>query len=153
MTCWWENGNYQNCCILHRQQKRVGEMTCEYQKQHKRPCNQTHLFFTQLFSFFLFTMSDIVVPGFASSELIAALAKIFDEYTPEERAKFIKQVCTYITIRSLFVKDDLYRCCPRSTVSSNLISRTRKARLRPSSLTQRRKARSPVVRVPRLMPP
>ncbi|CDH58548.1 sterol-binding protein [Lichtheimia corymbifera JMRC:FSU:9682] len=37
-------------------------------------------------------MSDIVVPGFASSELIAALAKIFDEYTPEERAKFIKQV-------------------------------------------------------------
>lgn len=49
-------------------------------------------------------MSDIVVPGFASSELIAALAKIFDEYSPEERAKFIKQVC--VCVNSFFVQDD-----------------------------------------------
>lgn len=38
------------------------------------------------------TMSDIVVPGFKSSELIAELNKVFDGYSAEERAKLIKQV-------------------------------------------------------------
>jgi hypothetical protein len=37
-------------------------------------------------------MSDIVVPGFKGSELIAELSKAFEAYTPEERAKLIKQV-------------------------------------------------------------
>ncbi|CDS09147.1 Putative Sterol binding protein [Lichtheimia ramosa] len=37
-------------------------------------------------------MSDIVVPGFKSSELIAELNKVFDGYSAEERAKLIKQV-------------------------------------------------------------
>lgn len=37
-------------------------------------------------------MSDIVVPGFKSSELIAELNKAFESFTPEERAKLIKQV-------------------------------------------------------------
>ncbi|GAN11459.1 sterol-binding protein [Mucor ambiguus] len=37
-------------------------------------------------------MSDIVVPGFKSSELIADLNKAFESFTPEERAKLIKQV-------------------------------------------------------------
>ncbi|KAI7857105.1 SCP2 sterol-binding domain-containing protein [Circinella umbellata] len=37
-------------------------------------------------------MSDIVVPGFASSELIAELAKVFDGMGDAERAKLIKQV-------------------------------------------------------------
>ncbi|KAI7882625.1 sterol-binding-like protein [Lichtheimia hyalospora FSU 10163] len=37
-------------------------------------------------------MSDIVVPGFQSSELIAELAKTFEGYSEEERAKLIKQV-------------------------------------------------------------
>ncbi|KAI9275982.1 SCP2 sterol-binding domain-containing protein [Sporodiniella umbellata] len=37
-------------------------------------------------------MSDIVVPGFKSSELIAELNKAFDAFSPEERAKLVKQV-------------------------------------------------------------
>ena len=37
-------------------------------------------------------MSDIVVPGFKSSELIAELSKVFDAMSADERAKFIKQV-------------------------------------------------------------
>ncbi|KAF1805770.1 SCP2 sterol-binding domain-containing protein [Mucor lusitanicus] len=37
-------------------------------------------------------MSDIVVPGFKSSELIADLNKAFESFSPEERAKLIKQV-------------------------------------------------------------
>ncbi|CAO3591992.1 sterol binding protein [Absidia repens] len=37
-------------------------------------------------------MSDIIVPGFKGSELIAELSKAFEAYTPEERAKLIKQV-------------------------------------------------------------
>ncbi|ORY98585.1 SCP2 sterol-binding domain-containing protein [Syncephalastrum racemosum] len=37
-------------------------------------------------------MSDIVVPGFQSSELIAELSKAFEAFSPEERAKLIKQV-------------------------------------------------------------
>ncbi|KAI8338081.1 sterol binding protein [Chlamydoabsidia padenii] len=37
-------------------------------------------------------MSDIIVPGFKGSELIAELNKAFEAYTPEERAKLIKQV-------------------------------------------------------------
>ncbi|KAI8639838.1 SCP2 sterol-binding domain-containing protein [Parasitella parasitica] len=37
-------------------------------------------------------MSDIVVPGFKSSELIADLSKAFDGFSSEERAKLVKQV-------------------------------------------------------------
>ncbi|EIE76679.1 hypothetical protein G6F46_007035 [Rhizopus delemar] len=37
-------------------------------------------------------MSDIVVPGFKSSELIAELNKAFESFSPEEKAKLIKQV-------------------------------------------------------------
>ncbi|CEP07917.1 hypothetical protein [Parasitella parasitica] len=37
-------------------------------------------------------MSDIIVPGFKSSELIADLNKAFDGFSPEERAKLVKQV-------------------------------------------------------------
>ncbi|KAI8388463.1 SCP2 sterol-binding domain-containing protein [Radiomyces spectabilis] len=37
-------------------------------------------------------MSDIVVPGFKSSELIAELSKVFDAYSPEEKAALIKKV-------------------------------------------------------------
>ncbi|KAI9310962.1 SCP2 sterol-binding domain-containing protein [Dichotomocladium elegans] len=37
-------------------------------------------------------MSDIVVPGFASSELIASLDKVFEGYSPEEKQKLLKQV-------------------------------------------------------------
>lgn len=37
-------------------------------------------------------MSDIIVPGFKSSELIADLNKAFEAFSPEERAKLIKQV-------------------------------------------------------------
>ncbi|KAI9498099.1 SCP2 sterol-binding domain-containing protein [Zychaea mexicana] len=37
-------------------------------------------------------MSDIVVPGFASSELIAELAKVFESMGADEKAKLIKQV-------------------------------------------------------------
>ncbi|KAG2206503.1 SCP2 sterol-binding domain-containing protein [Mucor mucedo] len=37
-------------------------------------------------------MSDIVVPGFKSSELIAELNKAFEGFSDEERAKMIKQV-------------------------------------------------------------
>ncbi|KAI8095116.1 SCP2 sterol-binding domain-containing protein [Gilbertella persicaria] len=37
-------------------------------------------------------MSDIVVPGFKSSELIAELNKAFEDFSPEERTKLIKQV-------------------------------------------------------------
>ncbi|KAI9359076.1 SCP2 sterol-binding domain-containing protein [Pilaira anomala] len=37
-------------------------------------------------------MSDIVVPGFKSSELIAELNKAFEAFSEEERAKMIKQV-------------------------------------------------------------
>ncbi|CAO3644010.1 unnamed protein product [Cunninghamella echinulata] len=37
-------------------------------------------------------MSDIVVPGFKGSELIAELSKVFDNYSAEEKAKLIKQV-------------------------------------------------------------
>ncbi|GAA5812980.1 hypothetical protein MFLAVUS_006444 [Mucor flavus] len=37
-------------------------------------------------------MSDIVVPGFKSSELIAELSKAFEAFSEEERAKLIKQV-------------------------------------------------------------
>ncbi|RCH78975.1 hypothetical protein CU097_003238, partial [Rhizopus azygosporus] len=37
-------------------------------------------------------MSDIVVPGFKSSELIAELNKSFENYSPEEKQKLIKQV-------------------------------------------------------------
>lgn len=37
-------------------------------------------------------MSDIVVPGFKSSELIADLSKAFEAFSEEERAKLIKQV-------------------------------------------------------------
>ncbi|KAI7874112.1 sterol-binding-like protein [Lichtheimia hyalospora FSU 10163] len=37
-------------------------------------------------------MSDIVVPGFKSSELIAELNKVFEGYSADERAKLIKQV-------------------------------------------------------------
>ncbi|ORZ07651.1 SCP2 sterol-binding domain-containing protein [Absidia repens] len=37
-------------------------------------------------------MSDIIVPGFKSSELIAELDKIFSNYSAEEKAKLIKQV-------------------------------------------------------------
>lgn len=37
-------------------------------------------------------MSDIIVPGFKSSELIAELSAAFDNFSPEERAKLVKQV-------------------------------------------------------------
>lgn len=37
-------------------------------------------------------MSDIVVPGFKSSELIAELSKAFEGFSAEERAKLVKQV-------------------------------------------------------------
>ncbi|KAF7727638.1 hypothetical protein EC973_007296 [Apophysomyces ossiformis] len=37
-------------------------------------------------------MSDIVVPGFKSSELIAELNKVFENFSAEEKAKLIKQV-------------------------------------------------------------
>ncbi|KAI9473526.1 MAG: SCP2 sterol-binding domain-containing protein [Benjaminiella poitrasii] len=37
-------------------------------------------------------MSDLVVPGFKSSELINDLNKAFDQFSPEERAKLVKQV-------------------------------------------------------------
>ncbi|CAO3595811.1 unnamed protein product [Absidia cylindrospora] len=37
-------------------------------------------------------MSDIIVPGFKSSELIAELDKIFSNYSAEEKAKLVKQV-------------------------------------------------------------
>ena len=37
-------------------------------------------------------MSDIIVPGFKSSELIAELAKVFDQMSDDERAKLMKQV-------------------------------------------------------------
>lgn len=54
------------------------------------------LVFASLF-LFLHTMSDIVVPGFKSSELIAELNKVFDGYSAEERAKLIKQVRKHFT--------------------------------------------------------
>lgn len=38
-------------------------------------------------------MSDIIVPGFKSSELIAELNKSFESFSPEEKAKLLKQVC------------------------------------------------------------
>ena len=41
-------------------------------------------------------MSDIVVPGFKSSELIAELNKVFEGYSADERAKLIKQVRKYM---------------------------------------------------------
>lgn len=37
-------------------------------------------------------MSDIIVPGFKSSELIAELSTAFEAFNEEERAKLIKQV-------------------------------------------------------------
>jgi putative sterol carrier protein len=37
-------------------------------------------------------MSDIVVPGFKSSELIAELSKAFENFGADEKAKLIKQV-------------------------------------------------------------
>ncbi|KAI8139748.1 SCP2 sterol-binding domain-containing protein [Fennellomyces sp. T-0311] len=37
-------------------------------------------------------MSDIVVPGFKGSELIAELSKAFEGFSDEERAKLMKQV-------------------------------------------------------------
>ncbi|KAI9246259.1 sterol binding protein [Phascolomyces articulosus] len=37
-------------------------------------------------------MSDIIVPGFKSSELIAELAKVFEGMTADEKAKLMKQV-------------------------------------------------------------
>ncbi|GAA5804286.1 SCP2 sterol-binding domain-containing protein [Helicostylum pulchrum] len=37
-------------------------------------------------------MSDIVVPGFQSSELMADLSKAFADFSAEERQKLIKQV-------------------------------------------------------------
>lgn len=37
-------------------------------------------------------MSDIIVPGFKSSELIAELNKAFEAFSTEERAKLLKQV-------------------------------------------------------------
>lgn len=41
-------------------------------------------------------MSDIIVPGFKSSELIAELNKAFENFSPEEKAKLIKQVSAYL---------------------------------------------------------
>lgn len=153
MTCWWENGNYQNCCILHRQQKRVGEMTCEYQnniKDHaQRRISVFHL--SSFPSSYLPCLISLfpVSPALNSLLLLPrSLMNTLLRSVPSSSSRCVHKR-KYDTS---FVKDDLH-WCPRSTVSSNLISRTRKARLRPSSLTQRRKARSPVVRVPRLMPP
>jgi putative sterol carrier protein len=37
-------------------------------------------------------MSDIIVPGFKSSELIADLSKAFEGFNAEEKAKLVKQV-------------------------------------------------------------
>ncbi|KAI7904764.1 SCP2 sterol-binding domain-containing protein [Cokeromyces recurvatus] len=37
-------------------------------------------------------MSDLIVPGFKSSELINDLNKAFDQFSTEDRAKLIKQV-------------------------------------------------------------
>lgn len=37
-------------------------------------------------------MSDIVVPGFKSSELIAELDKVFASYSADEKTKLVKQV-------------------------------------------------------------
>ncbi|KAG2204230.1 hypothetical protein INT46_008845 [Mucor plumbeus] len=37
-------------------------------------------------------MSDIVIPGFKSSQLIAELNKSFEAFSPEEKAKLLKQV-------------------------------------------------------------
>lgn len=37
-------------------------------------------------------MSDIAVPGFKSSQLIAELNKSFEAFSPEEKAKLLKQV-------------------------------------------------------------
>ncbi|KAI7850471.1 sterol binding protein [Circinella umbellata] len=37
-------------------------------------------------------MSDIIVPGFESSKLIAELAKVFDQMSDDERTKLMKQV-------------------------------------------------------------
>lgn len=45
-----------------------------------------HLFFLEK------KMSDIVVPGFQSSQLMADLNKAFEEFSPEEKQKLIKQV-------------------------------------------------------------
>lgn len=96
-------------------------------------------------------MSDIVVPGFKSSELIAELNKAFEGYSDEERAKLIKQVrksCLfyYALIRNADKENMGYR----STVSSNSSSR-RMARLRPSLSMLRRRAVFSVAPVSRLM--
>lgn len=37
-------------------------------------------------------MSDIAVPGFKSSHLIAELNKSFEAFSPEEKANLLKQV-------------------------------------------------------------
>lgn len=47
-------------------------------------------------------MSDIIVPGFKSSELIAELDKVFAGYSPEEKVKLVKQVRSFLLLRSFF---------------------------------------------------
>lgn len=97
-------------------------------------------------------MSDIVVPGFKSSELIAELNKAFEGYSDEERAKLIKQVrksCLfyYALIRHADKENMGYRL----TVSSNSSSR-RMARLRPSLSMSRRRVAFSVAPASRLTP-
>lgn len=88
-------------------------------------------------------MSDIIVPGFKSSELIAELNKSFESFSPEEKAKLLKQVC--IQSRVLFHRlvakllhntDHKHR---RSMVSFSLQSKTRMAKKRFSLSIAKRK--------------
>lgn len=99
-------------------------------------------------------MSDIVVPGFASSELMADLSKAFADFSAEERQKLIKQVIKKEQ-KSIFEKKNshTYQCIYRSMAFSNSLSRIAKVRKKSSLLIVRRKVPLLVVRVPsRLMP-
>ncbi|CAO0800795.1 unnamed protein product [Mucor circinelloides] len=55
-------------------------------------------------------MSDIIVPGFKSSELIAELNKSFESFTPEEKAKLLKQVngIFQFTIKNKNGKEEIF---------------------------------------------
>ena len=66
-------------------------------------------------------MSDIIVPGFKSSELIAELAKVFDQMSDDERAKLMKQVNIifykhFLLIHRLFLSFLDYNLFPRKYV-------------------------------------
>ncbi|KAF1796821.1 SCP2 sterol-binding domain-containing protein [Mucor lusitanicus] len=55
-------------------------------------------------------MSDIIVPGFKSSELIAELNKSFESFSPEEKAKLLKQVngVFQFTIKNKNGKEEIF---------------------------------------------